>query len=151
VESFGQVKPAAMACGTPIVACQQIGDFVCGSIEEIIDEDVTGKKIIADDNNDLINKTADAIQHIFVNPEKFSSKSIRGVFDTKWSAEVAAKNLNNIYKKFVYKRLEKPNTDIDVSKEIRALKENSQTVNGSTEWVTNLNKARTNSIESRRM
>jgi glycosyltransferase involved in cell wall biosynthesis len=96
-ETFGLTMAESMACGTPVIGCEQIGDFFCGSVKEVIDEGITGYKIVAENDNDLIDKAAHAINKV----AKLDPRHIRNVFEEKWSADVSVGKLEKTVNKFL--------------------------------------------------
>lgn len=82
-EPFGLVMIEAMACGTPVIA------WNCGSVPEVIDNDVTGFVVSSED------EAVAAIRCL----DELDRAQVRRVFDKRFSADVMARNYATIYRR----------------------------------------------------
>jgi len=88
-EPFGLVVAEAFACGTPV-----LGAFV-GSIEEMLDDQVTGLHFAPGDPDALAKKVAWAWEHL---PELAAmGKAARRVYEDRYTANANYQLLMNIY------------------------------------------------------
>lgn len=88
-EPFGLVVAEALACGTPV-----LGAFV-GSIQEMLDDEVTGLHFAPGDPDALANKVAWAWGHL---PElAVMAKAGRRVYEDRYTANTNYELLMNIY------------------------------------------------------
>ncbi|MGR9173309.1 glycosyltransferase family 4 protein [Rhizobium sp. KDH_Rht_773_N] len=81
-EPFGLVMIEAMACGTPVIA------FRCGSVPEVIDEDVSGVLV-------------DSVQEAVENIEwalRLDRRKVRAAFEKRFTAERMARDYVDIYR-----------------------------------------------------
>jgi glycosyltransferase involved in cell wall biosynthesis len=99
-EPFGRVMIESMACGTPVIAYKSVGDVHCGAVAEVIDHGVTGFALSAKDEGDGINQAAKAIR----SSTSLDRAVVRRVFDQKWTSERVARQLDNIYLRFMRDR-----------------------------------------------
>ena len=81
-EPFGLVMIEAMACGTPVVAWR------CGSVPEIIDDEVTGFIVASEDEAVTAVSRADALDRA----------KIRAVFERRFASTVMAGNYLDVYR-----------------------------------------------------
>jgi len=82
-EPFGLVMIEAMACGTPVVAWR------CGSVPEVIDDGVTGYIVASED------EAVAAVQQAAL----LNRRTIRDVFNRRFSGTVMASNYLHLYRK----------------------------------------------------
>jgi glycosyltransferase involved in cell wall biosynthesis len=81
-EPFGLVMIEAMACGTPVIA------FRCGSVPEVIDNDVSG--IIVDS----VAEAAESVERAL----RLDRGTVRKTFERRFSAERMARDYLEIYR-----------------------------------------------------
>lgn len=86
-EPFGLVMIEAMACGTPVIA------FECGSVPEVIDDNVSG--FIVND----IDEAVDAVGKL----DQLDRKTVRNTFDKRFTARRMANDYVDIYRSLVNK------------------------------------------------
>jgi glycosyltransferase involved in cell wall biosynthesis len=84
-EPFGLVMIEAMACGTPVIA------FRCGSVEEILEDGVTGYIV------DSVEEAADAALRI----PSISRKECRAVFEERFSARRMCEDYIRAYERVI--------------------------------------------------
>ncbi|MFA7276871.1 MAG: glycosyltransferase [Pseudobdellovibrionaceae bacterium] len=94
-EPFGRVMIESMACGTPVIANAQVGKTHCGSVDEIINEGVSGYKIKAQDTAGSIMAMANAVAHI----KDIDRNGVRAEFDKCWTSQRLARDLDGLYRK----------------------------------------------------
>src|ERR1700730_3830393 len=82
-EPFGLVLTEAMACGTPVIA------YPLGSVPEVIDDGITGYLV------DSMEAAAKAIRYI----DTLDRRTIRRVFEERFSARRMCQNYVNIYQR----------------------------------------------------
>lgn len=80
-EPFGLVMIEAMACGTPVIACD------CGSVPEVIEQEVTG--FIVKNEEEAV----DAVRRL----GELDRKRIRQEFERRFSSKVMAANYVHLY------------------------------------------------------
>ena len=81
-EPFGLVMLEAMACGTPVIA------FRCGSVPEVIDDDVSG--LIVDNLTEAVESVRWAL--------RLDRKKVRKTFERRFSAQRMARDYLDIYR-----------------------------------------------------
>jgi glycosyltransferase involved in cell wall biosynthesis len=98
-ETFGIVLLEAMLYSTPIVTSNSWGP------DEIIDNEINGLKISKDNEEEMPNLIADAIERLVKNEDFAKKLAIKAEekFLTNYSAEVVGKKLNEIIKMAVKK------------------------------------------------
>jgi glycosyltransferase involved in cell wall biosynthesis len=79
-EPFGLAMIESMACGTPVIA------FPGGAVEEVIEDGISGRVCRG------IGEAVAALQH-----ESFQPKAVRHCADTRFSADVMARQYYRIY------------------------------------------------------
>ncbi|WP_322990763.1 glycosyltransferase family 4 protein [Hoeflea sp.] len=84
-EPFGLVMIEAMACGTPVIA------FECGSVPEVIDDNVSG--FIVHD----LDEAVDAVGKL----DQFDRRTVRGSFDKRFTAARVANDYVEIYRSLI--------------------------------------------------
>ena len=82
-EPFGLVMIEAMACGTPVIA------WNCGSVPSVVDNGLTGFIV----NNE--DEAVEAVSRI----ASLDRKSIRSVFDRRFTADVMAAAYEDVYRR----------------------------------------------------
>jgi glycosyltransferase involved in cell wall biosynthesis len=80
-EPFGLVMIEAMACGTPVIAWR------CGSVPEIVDEGESGFIVATED------AAVDAVARL----HRIDRRTVRGVFERRFTADVMARNYLRLY------------------------------------------------------
>ena len=81
-EPFGLVMIEAMACGTPVLG------FRCGSVSEIIDDNVTGHVV----------ETLDQAIRIVPETMRLDRRKVRRRFEERFSASRMATDYLNVYR-----------------------------------------------------
>ena len=94
-EPFGRVMIESMACGTPVIGYTRVGTVFCGSVEEVVENGITGFHVNARNDEDAISKAVDCILRL---PELDRSR-IRKVFERDWSSERMARQIDAAYKR----------------------------------------------------
>ena len=81
-EPFGLVMIEAMACGTPVIA------WNCGSVPSVVDDGLTGF---------IVNSEDEAVEAVMRIP-RLNRKSIRSVFERRFTADVMAAAYETVYR-----------------------------------------------------
>ena len=81
-EPFGLVMIEAMACGTPVIA------WNCGSVPSVVDDGLTGFIVNSED------EAVDAVMRL----PRLNRKSIRSVFERRFTADVMAAAYETVYR-----------------------------------------------------
>ncbi|HET6554588.1 MAG TPA: glycosyltransferase family 4 protein, partial [Dyella sp.] len=84
-EPFGLVMIEAMACGTPVIA------WNCGSVPSVVDDGLTGF---------IVNSEDEAVAAVARIP-RLNRKSIRSVFERRFTADVMAAGYEAVYRQLV--------------------------------------------------
>ena len=98
-EAFGLVMIESMAYGTPVIGCTQFGKISNGSVDEVIDEGVTGLKVFGTNSDELAKNAADAITKI----ENMSREHVRERFDQRFHINAKLASIEKIYRDQVAK------------------------------------------------
>jgi glycosyltransferase involved in cell wall biosynthesis len=88
-EPFGLVMIEAMACGTPVIACN------CGSVPEVVTEGVTG----------MIVDSEEAALAALARVDTLDRARIRAEFEARFSATRMARAYLNVYESLLTPRL----------------------------------------------
>lgn len=84
-EPFGLVMIEAMACGTPVIA------FRCGSVEEIIEDGVTGFVV------ENVEEAVDAVRHL----PSIDRRKCRAIFEERFSARRMCEDYVRMYERVI--------------------------------------------------
>jgi len=105
-EPFGRVMIESMACGTPVIGYESLGDDKCGSVAEVIENGATGFLLSPRDESDGIRMAAEAAVKI----GDLDRRRVRAVFERDWTSERVARQLDETYRAF----LERPPRPLDL-------------------------------------
>jgi len=95
-EPFGRVMIESMACGTPVIGNIRVGSVFCGSVEEVIEDGVSGFHVDATDPDDAIAKAVLAAARI----SELDRRVVRQIFDRDWNSVRVAREIDAAYRRY---------------------------------------------------
>ena len=110
-EPFGRVMIESMAAGTPVIGYTKLGNIGTGSVNEVIDDGLTGFKVQGRTEEEAIENAASAVARI---PE-IDRACVRQTFNQKWTSERNAERLDELYETFRLQQENKYKTKAEYS------------------------------------
>lgn len=97
-EPFGLVMIESMACGTPVIAYESLGNIHCGAVGEIIEDGISGYLVHSNDEEDAIAKSVEAVKRV----SELNRTQVRYAFEANWTSEKTAFQINKAYQEIAF-------------------------------------------------